>query len=577
MNPVDVHTDNIGGVAVINATDVGEGEIRGALSRSTHEWARPIVDALTKWTSNAQGISWRGRVGNYYERDRYLCPIRTFDQIRTARLAMHDDVVEGVADTTEAVLFKTMSVFSTDEDQQDIWNQWIDEDQVDLATRFREGWRQLYTDSQVVFGMLWGRRSYTVRGATESGRPRRKPFLNLRVPTAMTVFDTTKVVPVGTTLFERERLAYVADDGEDDTFSRMLRLRDQRAMRFSGVVPSDNGPPAGDDLVEALIERPYAPNEIEREELMEEGISPDRLYLLRPGSAFRHCLTKPGYQRFADVRMRSIFEVLDIKYQLRQLDRTWVIGGINFILLIRIGSDLKPATGAELDGLDAMAVSIAKLPVVVGDHRLTIDILVPKVELVIDADKWDTLDERIRGRVLQQFLPSTSSQGVDPVKMSKVVADGLESRRMDLRRRIERKVFGAIRAANPELSAPANIEFWPDQISLAFDSDYASFLLDLRQAMELSRGTILGQFGFDQHREFIRRQREEATYDDTFGTIVPFGGGGSDDGGDGGGGDTSNMSKRSAGRTGGGRRNGGGAAPGSGQGRAPRNPRKKSD
>lgn len=131
----------------------------------------------------------------------------------------------------------------------------------------------------------------------------------MRVPLGVTILDPMKIVPVGTTLFNREKLAYVADRGETDIINQVLNGESQ------------------DPIIQGLIVAPYTPaNDAERKELVD--VLPDgrngveRLYLMNPQNVFRHTATKPGYQRFANVRMKSVFELLDLKHQLRQMDRS---------------------------------------------------------------------------------------------------------------------------------------------------------------------------------------------------------------------------------------------------------------
>jgi hypothetical protein len=115
--------------------------------------------------------------------------------------------------------------------------------------------------------------------------------------------------------------------------------------------------------------------------------------------------------------------------------------------------------------------------------------------------------------------------------------------------------------------------FHPRSIALDFDAAYASFLFDLRQSKDLSRETILNQFDLDQDLEAINREREKEEYDDIFQTQVPY----STPAGTPPPGTPGQPAPQAPAPApglprdnGGGRRNGGGAAPGTGQGQAPR-------
>lgn len=582
VSVVHVESDEFGDIAFADATGLNlrpdqVNLVWGQLMRND-----PLVASLTRWTRSVQKPR---RRGGLLDRDRFMTPGSTFDQIRTARSALDDDVVDGVADLTEALAFKKVGFFCEDEDEENAWNQWAAT--VNLDGLLRSAWRTYYTDSHVVFAIWWGRKSYKVDGRTRRGNSRRKVF-DLAVPLAIDTWDTLKVTPVGDLLFGRERLAYIATMGEAQAFDEILgrQAQLQRSLPRPGPglprtlpVRWDDEPSLDDDVVNRLIVGRYHPDNDEARLLMAEGVDPSHLYLLRSDSVFRHTATKGGHERFARPRMKSTFEVLDMKHQQRQKDRVFLLAGINFILVIKQGSDLVPALPEEISHLRANAQVIAQMPVIVGPHTLTVEIISPDQEYVLDKDKWDVLDDRLRARLLRQFGPRPGGSG-DESDLATLVGLWLESERHMLNRTFESKVFDLIRARNEnELVHPPKLRFYPKRIALAFDAEYASFLLDMRERNEVSRDTVHTEFGLTQADEAAMRTREERDFDDTFKTLAtpgaaPAGGGGGNDGGAAGG--QGRAGQKQAGRSGGGTSNGGGAAPGSGQGQAPRRLRKLS-
>jgi hypothetical protein len=555
----EVLTDGEVGTMVENSSDVPTLEVLGALQQQ----AGPEIAALARWGQMTQGYGASvSRAGNLFERDRYVTPDKVVDQMRIAyHAAEADDVVAGVLETTESLAFSKMSFYCDDLEEEDVWNQ-IAAD-LDLDSRLREMWRELFTVSQFYCAIWWGQKSYKVRGKSEKGVKRKKEFKNLRVPVGLSVLDPLKVVPVGLPMFNREKLAWIADRTEARTIDKTLE------------------DPLSDPIMARLLLGPYVADKDEIARLNEAGFqvgTGTKLYLLNPDNVFRHTATRPQYQHFASVRMRSVFELLDLKHQLRQMDRAHLIGGTNFIIVITKGSDALPAQPAEITNLQMQVRTVAKLPVLVGDHRLNVEIVTPKLDNTLKPERYNTLDSRITARLYQMFVLGNYSAGTSGDKsgdLMRVVARGMESRRQMLKRTLEKHVFDQIFERNPGLESSPTLRFHPKQISLDFDSNLASFLLELRAANEISRETVLSQFDMDQDDEFRFRQREEEKYDDVFQTQVPFsapaGGGAQAPGG------VQNQLNKQAGRTGGGIRNGGGAAPGTGQGKPPLRPRKKSD
>lgn len=527
---------------VINDTDVDSSDVIKAL-----DGAAPEIAALVRWS---QGIQ---RQGGMFERDRYVDPKGVYEQMETARhAAANDDVVSGVIDSTEGLAFGKVDFEAEDEDEENIWNQ-IAAD-IDLDSRLREMWREEFTVSQFYAAIFWGRKSYKVSGKSDKGVSRKKAFNNILVPRALTILDPLKVVPVGNLMFNKEQLAYIADRGEDDN--------------IDGVI---NGS-IQDDTIRQLILNKYNPSPAERSKLA--GLLPetggvDRLYILNPRTVFRHTSTRPQYQRFADVRMKSIFELLDLKAQLRAMDRAHLLGGTNFIVLVTKGSDQLPARPEEIQNLQMQVRTVARVPVIVGDHRLKVEIVTPKLDNTLAPDRYNGLDARITARLYQMFMTgnfSAGAKGDDSIKLARVVARGLQARRHMLRRTIEANIVRPTIEANDQFTGNAKLLFHPKRVDLDFDPAFANYILDLRDRGDISRESVLDEVDFNQVDEARKRKMEKEKYDEIFEpTNVPVPG-------------VPNrvVDPKAGGRRGGGQRNGGGAAPGTGQGQEPRDPRNKS-
>ena len=555
--------DGENGVEIWNATDVPTEEVMKSKA------LEPIMSALVRWGNDMKPPT---RAGNLFDRDRYVSPANIFDEMRLAYAAAErDDVVAGVLEATESLALAKMSLFSEDPDEEDIYNQIAGD--LDLDSRLREMWREMFTVSQFVCCIWWGEKEYKVRGKTKEGVKRKKSF-KLRVPLGLTMLDPLKIVPCGTLLFGQEQLCYAADRTEARLFDEIL------TKRGSGADP----------LLERMLVMKYDPSDNDKSWMGPAGVDTRNLYLLNPTMVFRHTATRAHYQPFATVRMKSIFELLDLKSQLRQMDRAHLIGGTNFIVVVTKGSEQHPAKPQEIANLQAQVRTVARLPVLVGDHRLNVDIVTPKMDMTLKAERYNSIDSRITARLYLTMLSGAYQAGTtgdDSIKLTKVIARGLESRRHMLRRTMEKHVWGPLFASNDMLESPPKMQFHPKNIALDFDSAFATFLMDLRESSELSRETLLSQFDMDQADEAKLLERERELYDDIFATAVPF--------------DspqnnqqrnpavspqqpsqpaapaTTPGGQRRAGRAGGGTKNGGGAAPGTGQGKAPKNPRRTSD
>jgi hypothetical protein len=412
--------------------------------------------------------------------------------------ALDDDVVGNVADLSEAMAFQKVT-FETedDKDQEQIWHQ-IGRD-LNLDGFVRSMWRELFTTSQVYMVRWWGKKTYRVEGKRDK-RAARKEY-DITVPIALGFLDPTRVVPVNLDPFGNASLAWIlADDGEDVE---------------------------GDELLSALFLGRYTPSQSEAQKLEKEDIEVDKLMLLNPQYVWQHTLTKSPFERWSRVRMKSVFPLLDLKHQLREMDRAFLLGGINFIVLVTRGSDAIPTTKSEVQEAATQVRSQSRSPVIVSDHRINIEIITPDITHVLSESKWDVIDQRLLMRLWGMFtMPNDTGNRETSMTMGRVIARGLASRRHMMRRSIEDHVLRATyeHPANAkDFSNITAIEFAPRRMELEFDPSVISMLQSLRDRGDMSRETLLTEFGFDQSLEASRREYEDERWEDVFTPVdVPF-------------------------------------------------------
>lgn len=483
------------GVEIINDTSVPDGEVFKAL-REQH----PELSALARWGSS---VSNPGRGGSVFDRDRYVTPNKIFEQFKVALdAAESDDVVSNFVETTEALAFNKVHMDADDPQEEDIWNQIIEN--MNFDARLREAWRETVVVSQFYAAVYWGRKSFKVRGKTKNGRAARKQFKNLVVPLGITILDPLKVVPVGNFMFGNERLVYIATQNESENIDDVLA-----------------GKNTTDLTMRSMFEGKYEATRAEKKYLQDlTGANVDNLYMLREDSVFRHTATKPDYQRFAACRMKSVFEILDMKQQLRQMDRSYLIGGTNFILLVKKGTDKLPARQSEVTNLANQVKASARVPVIIGDHRIEIEIITPKMDLTLKPERYNVLDARITSRLYQVFMTgnyAAGTKGDDSLKLSRVIARGMESRRHMIRNSFMKNVFDKCYEKNDAFTSEPKMTFNPKRIALDFDATIATFMQDLRDRGDISRDTILSEMDINQEDEARKREREkEAGYDKLF-------------------------------------------------------------
>ena len=476
---------------------------------------------------------------------------------RCAWVVENDDVLSTLADVIEGLMWQKCRFELIENDEEDFWNQWAAT--VNLDRMLREMGREIFKCSQVYVGLWWGQKIYKVRDSpidselqrlefekqqrdytkktaerdalieankdTEGfiepppipepvdpskgrGNRSRKKTYPVEIPTAMTVFDPTKIIPVGTLMFGRERFAYVADRAENEAFTEVM----------AGNI--------ADSTVLQLIERKYTPTAQDLVACADLGVDSNNLWLFKQDAIFRYTLTKSDYERYAPVRLKPALPLVEMKDHLRNSDRAMLIGNTNFIVVITKGTDKYPAKAAEIENLQQQARIIARLPVLIGDHRLNVEIVSPNLDNTLTESRYQLLDSRLVFVALRTFTPivqGANSAGSGVSEMGLLVSKGLQSRRHMILRSIEENVFQLVMDRNEGvLDEFPTLEFSPKRISLDFQKDLVAAIMKLRDRGDISRETSLEELDYDQDVEVLRRAREKSQYDDTFNSGTPF-------------------------------------------------------
>lgn len=531
-----------GEVLWVNETGIEDKVVQEAITSQVPELAR-LTRRLDEWSNEYRGNS---RAGGLFTQNKYVAPSNMFDEFRLAsQAAKDDDVVSNAVETTEQLAFKRVAVESQNDDETTIWQQIKDD--LNMETRMREIWRELFIVSQCYVAVLWDRKDYRVKGFTESGKKSKKIYKNLLVPKGITLLDPCKVLPVGNFMFNQEELVYIADEPE--------------ARRFHETLAAEN---SSDLIVKQLFTGPYNPSPEflhQIQALTGQYAMQDRLFKLNPENVWRITSTRPQYQMFADVRMRSVFELLDMKHNLREMDRADILGNLNAIILVKKGSEKMPASQPELQQASAQVQNSARIPIIVSDHRMEIEIITRKTDNTLRPERYNNLDSRITSRLFQILSTGAYSSGTaldNSPGLFKVIAASMEARRDNIRESLMDNIFDKIYEKNDLLLDEPAMNFYPRRIALDFDPHFAQYVYDLFIQGQISHETALAEIDITLSEEAAKRRKEQELYSDIFEEPQPPGASNNDP-------NDPNQKKsgsgdqKTDGRTGGGNNNGGGS------------------
>lgn len=464
------------------------------------------------FTEVGGGPRFAGRRTGTSIQNKFVSDGTIFDDFRTAKSCSKDDeTVSNAVSSTTDIAFKRLKIEALgDPDGTDVWQQIADD--IELIDSMREIWKDLFTYSQVYVAVEWGSKTYQLKGVSEKGNKTTKSFKNVRTVTGLSVLDPCKVVPVGDFLFGRERLAWIADGSEMPDLDAFL---------------SSNNT-AGPGSIESLIESKYTPSESERQRLEAatgsvgsfRGVGEyGGLYLLKEDCAFRVTDTRPHYEMFADVGMRAVFELVDLKHNLREMDRSDILTNINALVLIKKGSDERPAKQEELNHLQGNMGRGIRQPVIVSDHRLTVEYITRKTDWTLRPERYNSINSSITSRLLKILSGGNYVSGTaldDSKKLFQVIAAGMESRRDVIRRALQKHIFYKIAEQNNQFKERPQIRFSPRRIALEFDQHFVNTIQNLLNVGAVSYETALSELDIDIEEEAMRIKHEKEVYGDVF-------------------------------------------------------------
>lgn len=497
------------GARIINETDVPNEVVAEAVFKATGDnpHIKRVFDAAFQWGNMAVGSSRRGhgpslketRPGGIGAQNKYVAPSNIYDQFRLADIAVSDDdILGGAADFTEQFAFREVAIESGSDEENSIWRQ-ITEDDLDLESNMRIIWRDIFTYSTSYVAVLWGKKTYKVEGKTASGKRSKKQFRNILVPTKMTTLDPLSIVPWGNFMFGEEDLYYIAPL---NNLADLHKVVEERIPDYMG------------DLIEGPSNlSPEEETEIGK--MVGGGSVVGRLFKLKKENVFRITATRPHYKPFADLRLRSVFELLDLKHNMREMDRADILGSLNALIVVKLGSKDEPATQEEADHTTDLLQGSARVPIIVGDYNLDVQIITRRTDTVLRPERYNNLDSRITSRIFQILASGSYNSGTgldDSTKLSRVIAASMEARRDDIRKGLMRNVFMRVYQRNDQFEERPVMNFYPKRIDIDFNHHFATQIFDMFMSGTLSRETLLSELGFDIRVEADRLEQERELY-----------------------------------------------------------------
>jgi hypothetical protein len=452
------------------------------------------------WGTNQRYLSYQAQGSMLARAQVFRPPSNVIEEIEQARdIAERDDDVASAIDSIINTAYQAgFSNQHEDEQVQHTFDEMTEDNQ--MLRVLREMHREYLITNQVNTVTL------NVRGHYEIFPEGVARVLTRDVVTPLiSVLPAERVRVLGDDTFFNGELAYVPDG----------KLEDWLRTYFSGTISAaKKAEMRKQHPVRAAMFLGPVKVEWNERDLFTEGMT---LYSLNPEMVKRTTMAK-GEWKYPRPRLTRNFPLLEAKRLLNIMDFSLLQGGTNFIVVVKKGSDKRPALPEEMENLQHVVQRASRSGVLIGDHRLDLEIVTPDLTELLNPDK-----RRMIGRKLSMALLGIPEYGGDETAQSvemfaELFANNVTADRAAIRDHVQRNIWAPTMKRN--ISTFGRVKrpsIWFSKIVLQGSEFFLNYLLKMYDRGDLPRKFMVEYGGYDFDAVKAQKEREqEHGHDDIF-------------------------------------------------------------
>jgi hypothetical protein len=490
-----MHGQEASSVMIVNDSGLADVQVEGAVMDMFAENASLAWGRESTFQTYAQQ-------GNMLTRTPFQTPANIRDEIKLAReLVERDDDIAAVVGQMQAIAFGDgMENHHSDEKTVALFNEVCRNADMDLA--LMEMYRELLISSQINLATLFTREQFefTLNGSDVVQQQ------SLAAPLCG-VLPAENIRILGNDLFRTGTLAYEPDNE---------KLREWLERYFSDKTsPAEKAALGRQDRVSAnLFIGKVDLSSAEQLDTSELPAWGGQLYLLNPRMVGRTSYPK-GANKYPRPLLTRNFALLEAKRLLNIMDYALLQGGSNYIVVAKKGTDQHPAQGGEVTNLTNVVRRASKTGVIVGDHRLTFEVITPELKELLNPEKRRLLGRKLVMAMLRLAEHGEEEGGSEGIKSDdEMVARVVSSDRRLIQRLVERHVYAETAKRNKSTLSKGAASIWFPKIILQGTQYFTDLILKLRDRGDIPRAWAAAAAGFPWDAAVAQRKRELEAGDD---------------------------------------------------------------
>jgi hypothetical protein len=488
---------------VVNETDLPDQVVQRAVMDYVQE------NASVLGVSAGSSFGAYANEGSLLARTRYRTPGNVMEEIRLARdmAERDDDVAPAIGAMIATAFSEGMAHIHRDPVMASVF------DEIAANCNLDEVWAELYREWLIASGVttatVYTRESFSFVPDGESQQRTRDVVAPL-----IGVLPAEQIRVIGSDLFRTGTLALKPANGAQESFLR--ELHDPKTTEARRRVLRERDPVMAALTIGRIDVRDPFPGSFLSE--TNDPAVGDELFLLNPRLVIRSTMAKGAWSYPRPVLTRN-FALLEAKRLLNIMDYALLQGGSNYLVIAKKGTDQKPAKQSEVDNLYGMISRASRTGVLVGDHRLDVQIVTPELKELLNPEKRNLLGRKLANAMLRVPELDEDAGGEGQKTSVEIASRVVTYDRKMLKRHVE-KIYAEVVRRNSTIQAPARI--WFPKIILQGTQWFTDYVLKLRDRGDISRKTAVGAGGFDYDAEVARRRLEKPDDRVMVPAAVPF-------------------------------------------------------